>query len=96
MRGPERIRMNTQRDILDELSVSRKVVVAGEEVTPRFLVYTPSGNHLMLMPLPSDLGERLESFRLARLYGVEGGDRVHLVYRNQNSQVHHGDIGDAG
>ncbi len=70
MRGPERIRMNTQRDILDELSVSRKVVVAGEEVTPRFLVYTPSGNHLMLMPLPSDLGERLESFRLARLFMV--------------------------
>lgn len=62
--------MNTHRDILEELHVSRKVISAGQEVTPRFLVYTPTGNYVLMMPLREAEQERLESFRLARLFMV--------------------------
>ncbi len=62
--------MNTRRDILDELRISRKVVSAGEEVIPRFLVYTPTGKHTIMLPLPDETEERREHFRIAHLFMV--------------------------
>jgi hypothetical protein len=62
--------MNTRRDILEELRISRKVVARGMEVTPHFLVYSPTGNHTLTLPLPDAEEERLAHFRLARLFMV--------------------------
>ncbi len=61
---------DTRRDILDELRISRKVVSAGEEVIPRFLVYTPSGKHTIMLPLSDEATERREHFRIAHLFMV--------------------------
>jgi hypothetical protein len=62
--------MNTRRDILEELRISRKIVARGMEVTPHFLVYSPTGNHTLMLPLPDAEEERLAHFRLARLFMV--------------------------
>jgi hypothetical protein len=66
-RGPE---LNTRRDILDELSVSRKVVRSGEEMMPRFYVYSPTGIYLVVIPLPKDADMRRECFWRARLFMI--------------------------
>ena len=66
-RGPE---LNTRRDILDELDVSRKVIRSGEKMMPRFYVYSPNGIYLAVMPSPKDAVMRRECFRRARLFMV--------------------------
>ena len=62
--------LNTRRDILEELRISRKIVARGMEVTPRLVVYSPTGTHTLILPLPDDENERLAHFRVARLFMV--------------------------
>ena len=62
--------LNTRRDILEELRISRKIVARGMEVTPRLVVYSPTGTHTLMLPLPDDENERLAHFRVARLFMV--------------------------
>jgi hypothetical protein len=62
--------MHTRRDIHEELRISRKIVARGVEVTPRLVVYSPTGNHTLVLPLSDDEGERRAHFRLARLFMV--------------------------
>jgi hypothetical protein len=62
--------MNTRRDILEELRTSRRTIASGLEVTPRFVVYSPSGNHIVVISLPDDEDGRRAHLRLARLFMV--------------------------
>ena len=62
--------MNTRRDILEELRISRKIVARGMEVTPRLVVYSPTGSHILMLPLPDNEEERRAHFRLAHLFMV--------------------------
>jgi hypothetical protein len=61
---------NSRRDILEELRICRKIISAGEELTPRLLVYSPNGNFLMMLPWENDETDRQESFHLAHLFMV--------------------------
>lgn len=65
-----RSRVNTRRDILEELRTSRRTIASGLEVTPRFVVYSPTGNHVVVMPLPAEEDGRRARLRLARLFMV--------------------------
>lgn len=62
--------MNTRSAILEELRVSRKVIAVGQEIMPRFLIYAPTGNHTIRLPLPDEPQARAAQFRLARLFMV--------------------------
>jgi hypothetical protein len=53
--------------LLEELRLSASIVLAGEEVTPRFLVICPDGDWSVLVPLPEDIGVR--QLRMQLLYG---------------------------
>jgi hypothetical protein len=56
-----------RRDILEELRISRKVIRGGEELTPRFLVYTPTVDAISLpAPTPATLRGRCEFVRALR------------------------------
>jgi hypothetical protein len=59
-----------RKAILDELRASRKIVRGGHEVTPRFIVYTPTGRFMVIAPLPADEDARKELFRVLRLFLV--------------------------
>jgi len=50
--------------VLGELRMSCAVVLAREEVVPRFRVLTPEGEWSVFVPLPDDLGERMRRLRL--------------------------------
>lgn len=50
--------------VLDELRFSCAVVLAREEVVPRFRVVTPEGDWTVFVPLPDDKGERMRRLRL--------------------------------
>ena len=62
--------MNTRRDILEELRISRRVVSTGMGVVPRLLVYSPTGSHPVMLPMAKDENERRRAFQLARLFMV--------------------------
>lgn len=53
--------------LLEELRFSASIVLAGEEVTPRFLVVCPDGDWTVVVPLPEDIGVR--QARMQLLYG---------------------------
>jgi hypothetical protein len=53
--------------LLEDLRLSASIVLAGEEVTPRFLVICPDGDWTVLVPLPEDIGVR--QLRMQLLYG---------------------------
>lgn len=52
--------------LLEELRFSACIVLAGEEVTPRFLVFCPEGEWHVLVPLPEDIEVRQLRMRLLR------------------------------
>jgi hypothetical protein len=56
--------------ILEELRISRKEIAAGQRVTPRFLIYTPSGNHTALMPPDDERGPPSALFKAIWLFMV--------------------------
>jgi hypothetical protein len=66
-RGLPRRVTDHRKDILSALSISREIVRSGHDVTPRLELFTPTGNHLLMMPLPDDEDDRAACFHLARL-----------------------------
>ncbi len=62
--------MTPHEQILEELRISRKEIAAGQKVTPRFLIYTPTGNHTALMPLDDETGPRSALFKVIWLFMV--------------------------
>lgn len=53
--------------LLDELRLSAGIVLAREEVVPRFRVMCPEGDWTVFVPLPNDIGERQRRMQL--IYG---------------------------
>lgn len=53
--------------MLDELRFSVGIVLAREEVVPRFRVMCPEGDWTVFVPLPDDIGERQR--RMQIVYG---------------------------
>ncbi|MCZ7594274.1 MAG: hypothetical protein M5U16_04660 [Hyphomicrobium sp.] len=58
---------STKTTILDELQLSTAIVLAREEVVPRFRVLCPEGDWTLFVPLPDDIGERQRRMQL--VYG---------------------------
>ena len=61
--------MNSRQDVLEELRISRKAVSAGEELRPRFLVFSPTGNSIGMLPSADD-EQRQAQYRIVRLFMV--------------------------
>jgi hypothetical protein len=62
--------VDARQTILVELRISRKAIYAGDEVVPRFVIYSPEYIYVMKASLPDDDAERRERFRLIRLFMV--------------------------
>ena len=92
---PRVANVNTRRAILEELRISRRVICTGDELTPRLYVYSPSGIYLVLIHYPKTRISVGTALARPPIYGVEGGNRVHPLDRNQDSRRHHGYAGDA-
>ena len=50
--------------VLEELRFSTGIVLAREEVVPRFRVICPDGDWTIFVPLPDDIGERQRRMQL--------------------------------
>ena len=57
-------------EILDELSLSERIVRDGHEVVPRFRIIAPDGEHTMMVQLPDDLAARNERMQVVRAFMI--------------------------
>ena len=71
--------MNACRDILEELRINRKVVATGMVVTPRLVVYSPTGNHTVMLPLPDDETDHRECLSVRPVNQGSGSDAARVV-----------------
>lgn len=56
--------------ILEELSLSQRIVRAGSEVVLRFVVLAPDCEHTVMVQLPDDMRARMERINVVRFFMV--------------------------
>ena len=47
--------------VLEELTISERIVRAGHEVVPRYRIIAPDGEHSIMVQLPDDIESRAMS-----------------------------------
>ena len=56
--------------VLEELTVSERVVRAGHEVVPRYRIIAPDGEHSIMVQLPDDIEARNERMSVVRAFMI--------------------------
>ena len=56
--------------ILEELTLSERIICAGHEVVPRYRIFAPDGEHTMMVQLPNDIAVRNERLSVVRAFMI--------------------------